>query len=100
MSRCEAMLLRRGRYVPCGIEPADLHHKLTRARGGLLLDAVGETHHVMRLCREHHDYAHSDERAYDGGLLIRGSVVSGTNGRPVYVGPDPYLLEHYGDHAR
>jgi len=84
----------RGRYVCCGAEDAHLHHKLTRARGGLLLDAVHETHHLMYLCAEHHAIAH-DQPAFENGLLIRGSVVSGPDG-PIYTGPDEYLTEHYG----
>lgn len=102
MSRCEAMVLMhsvsssRPMYVACGRLDADLHHKLTRARGGLLLDAVGETYHHMYLCRHHHGIAH-DQPAFENGLLIEGSVVSGIDGKPVYTGPDDYLNEHYGD---
>jgi hypothetical protein len=101
MSRCEAMVLmprteRLGpRYVACGRDGAQLHHKLTRARGGLLLDAVHETYHHMYLCAEHHAVAH-DAPAFDNGLLIRGSVVTGPNNTPVYTGPDEYLTAHYG----
>lgn len=101
-SRCEAMVLIKtgsrpdGTYWCCGKEDAELHHKLTRARGGLLLDAVHETYHQIYLCREHHDRAHDEGSAFDAGLLIRGSVVSGIDGRPIYTGPDEYLTEHYG----
>jgi len=106
MSRCEAMVRmtsppgsvqrHRGMYVCCGKEGAELHHKLTRARGGLILDEAGETYHHLYLCREHHAVAHDQGRAFDSGLLIRGSVVTGPDGRPVYTGPDEYLSEHYG----
>jgi len=104
MHRCEAMVSqqkRRGQnfeviFVPCGAERAELHHKLTRARGGLLLDKVGETYHHLYLCREHHDVAHDGYKAFQNGLLIRGSVISGPDGAPVYRGPDRYLLERYG----
>jgi hypothetical protein len=85
----------RERYVMCGKPDAQLHHKLTRARGGLLLDAVHETYHLMYLCAEHHAVAH-DAPAFDNGLLIRGSVITGPNDTPVYTGPDEYLTEHYG----
>jgi hypothetical protein len=81
--------------VCCGRPDAQLHHKLTRARGGLLLDAVHETYHHMYLCAEHHAVAH-DAPAFDNGLLIRGSVVTGPNNTPVYTGPDEYLTTHYG----
>ena len=101
MSRCEAMVLitsaprPKGLYHQCGKEPADLHHKLTRARGGLILDEAGETYHHLYLCREHHNIAHS-EPAFDNGLLVRGYVTTHVDGRPLYVGPDAYLTEHYG----
>ena len=85
----------RPRYHCCGSEGAHLHHKLTRARGGLLLDAVGETYHQMYLCPEHHAIAH-DAPAFDNGLLIRGYVMSGASGAPYYTGPDEYLTEKYG----
>jgi 5-methylcytosine-specific restriction endonuclease McrA len=94
MHRCEALLLQRGKYVPCGSTPADLHHKITRARGGEILDKAGEDYHLMRLCREHHDYAHDSDEAYDGGLLLRGYVFTGRSG-VVYIGPDDYLSGKY-----
>lgn len=87
-------------FVACGKEDADLHHKVTRARGGLLLDKVGETHHQMYLCREHHNMAHDTGTAFERGLLIHGYVITGTDGRPMYTGPDEYLTEHYGKAAR
>ena len=51
--RCEALVSQQSQgkryyrvmFVPCGKEGAELHHKLTRARGGLILDAVGESYH-------------------------------------------------------
>lgn len=93
--RCEALVLTRtGKYTPCGTEPADLHHKITRARGGEILDREGETYHQMRLCREHHDYAHDNDSAYEGGLLLRGYVFTGRMGA-VYIGPDDYLSGKY-----
>jgi len=81
-------------YIQCGREPAELHHKLTRARGGRILDEAGETYHHIYLCREHHDYAHKHV-GEDNGLMIRGSVQT-VMGVPVYAGPDEYLHEHYG----
>lgn len=102
MSRCEAMVLIKsptrpdGLYHACGKEPADLHHKLTRSRGGLILDEAGETHHHLYLCREHHAHAHDEGHGYANGLLIRGYVITHTDGRPMYIGPDEYLSERYG----
>jgi len=100
MSRCEAMVLleggRKSMYVMCGEEDAHLHHKLTRARGGLLLDDVGETYHHMYLCAAHHKFAHDEGTGYTNGLLIRGSVTTVLSW-PMYVGPDEYLSEHYGE---
>lgn len=99
--RCEAMVpmnsvsTNREMYVMCGRLDADLHHKLTRARGGLILDSVKETYHLMYLCREHHAVAHDEGKAFDRGLLIRGSVTTGPKGEPMYTGPDPYLTEMY-----
>jgi hypothetical protein len=100
-SRCEAMVWTKiGRYVCCGRENADLHHKITRARGGILLDIVHETYHQMYLCREHHNVAHDEGQAFENGLLIRGSVTTHLDGKPLYCGPDEYLTEHYGELAR
>lgn len=81
-------------WTRCGRLPTELHHLVTRARGGLLLDDVGETYHLMYLCHFHHKVAH-DHPAFETGLLIDGSVTSGPDG-PVYVGSDEYLTEHYG----
>jgi len=91
---CEAMVKINGRYHVCRNEPAHKHHRLTRARGGLILDEVGETYHQLWLCGEHHTYAHGNDHAYEAGLLLRGSVVS-VAGRPVYTGPDEYLSQKY-----
>lgn len=102
MSRCEAMVLIKGPtrpdgvYVMCGREHAHLHHKLTRGRGGLILDAVSETYHQMYLCAEHHQMAHDEGTAISTGLLIPGYVITGPDGQPLYTGPDQYLLAHYG----
>jgi hypothetical protein len=87
-------------FVPCGAENAELHHKITRARGGLILDDAGEDYHLIRLCREHHNVAHDTGSAFANGLLIHGYVITGVDGRPLYTGPDQYLTEHYGKAAR
>src|SRR5262245_20145173 len=94
MHRCEALVMIHDRYWPCGKEDAQLHHKLTRARGGLILDRAGETYHQMWLCVEHHAVAH-DAPAFDNGLLLRGFVKTGPRGEPIYSGPDEYLSEKY-----
>jgi len=104
--RCEAMVMvasesrPSGMFVPCGLEDADLHHKITRARGGLLLDAVGETYHHLYLCRPHHNVAHDEGQAFERGLLIKGSVTTWVDGKPLYTGPDEYLTEKYGELSR
>ena len=106
MHRCEALVSQQSAankahymkvvFVPCGKEDAELHHKLTRARGGHVLDKAGETYHHIWLCREHHNVAHDQGSAFQNGLLIAGSVITGPNGTPVYTGPDEYLSERYG----
>lgn len=108
MHRCDALVAQQKKharyfevmFVPCGTTDAELHHKLTRARGGLILDKAGETYHHLWLCREHHMLAHDEETAFASGLLIRGSVTTFTDGKPLYTGPDEYLTEKYGEDAR
>lgn len=82
-------------WTRCGVAPIEIHHRVTRARGGEILDAVGETYHLLALCRAHHSKAHDDDRAFDNGLLLAGSVIAGTSG-PNYSGPDKYLNRKYG----
>jgi len=95
MNRCEAMVCVGRAWARCGRAPADLHHRLTRARGGLILDAAGETYHHLRLCRQHHAVAHDKGSAFENGLLIDGYVITGPEGSPVYYGSDPYLGRLY-----
>ena len=93
---CEALLnVRPDVWTRCGTGPIEIHHRLTRARGGLILDEAGELYHLIALCRTHHDYAHKSAAATQVGLLLDGYVVS-DDGRPWYVGPDPYLRETWG----
>lgn len=92
---CEAMIDLERIWTRCGKRDIELHHRLTRARGGAVLDAVGETYHLMHLCHSCHMRAHDQHQAFDNGLLISGSMTSGLNG-PVYVGDDQYLLSQYG----
>ena len=66
---------------------------LTRSRGGRVLDEVGETYHLIRLCHKHH--AMSDGgAAYEAGLLIDGYAIT-EGGRVVYYGTDEYLSNKY-----
>lgn len=88
-------LPRTGRWTRCGRPYADLHHRITRARGGEILDAVGETYHLMFLCRHHHGYAHDQGSAFENGLLLDGYLTTGPSG-PIYTGSDPYLTQRYG----
>jgi hypothetical protein len=67
---------------------------LTRARGGAILDEVGETYHKINLCREHHAWSDGGQ-AYEAGLLIDGYVTK-ENGKVVYQGTNHYLRRHYG----
>lgn len=77
--------------IVCPRTSTDAHHRLTRARGGSLLDGHTD-YHILYLCREHHVYAHDSGQGYKEGLLLRGSVQM-KNGKPVYTGPDSYLTE-------
>ncbi len=95
MDSCEAMEMKNNRFVMCGKPNTEVHHMLTRSRGGRLLDRAGETYHLARLCHDHHMRIHSSGDGYEGGFLIRGSVTTGSDGKPVYVGPDEYLSKKY-----
>lgn len=92
---CEALILmgEYGRWTRCGMRPVEIHHMLTRARGGRILDTAGECYHLMALCHPHHMASDGGE-AYEGGLLIDG-YVRNENGRPVYYGTDEYLSKAY-----
>jgi hypothetical protein len=74
--------------------PIEVHHMLTRGRGGGVLDSFNETYHLIALCPDCHRRSDGGE-AYAGGLLIDGYVTTGSNGKPVYKGTDPYLSEKY-----
>jgi len=82
-------------FTRCGRTPVETHHRLTRGRGGADLDHVGESYHLMHLCRRCHMLAHDTASAFETGMLIEGSVVI-ENERPVYRGPDVYLSKTYG----
>jgi len=91
---CEAMVLVNGVWTRCWKSPVEIHHLLTRARGGNVLDEVGEIYHLIAICLQHHREADSGE-GYVGGLMIDGYVVW-KDQRPFYKGTDLYLKETYG----
>lgn len=93
--KCEAMLMlpRRQVWTRCWQSPTEVHHLLTRARGGTILDQVGESYHLIDLCPDCHRRADGGD-AYMGGLLIDGYVTT-DNGHVVYNGSDEYLSKKY-----
>jgi hypothetical protein len=80
-------------WTRCGKQNVEVHHGLTRARGGAILDEAGESLHLIVLCQEHHRAA-DGETAYEGDLLIDGWVEK-KGGRVVYHGTHPELKEKY-----
>lgn len=95
---CEAMIANAGVWSRCWQAPVEVHHLLTRARGGALLDRVGEDYHLIALCHWHHTQS-DGEQAYLTGLLISGTVSwHNREDRPLYTGPDEYLTAIYGEH--
>lgn len=90
---CEAMVNVRGIYARCWQGPVEVHHLLTRARGGNLLDEVGETYHLIALCPGCHRRSDGGD-AYMNGLLIDGYVNRDGN-RIYYTGSDSYLSQRY-----
>lgn len=93
--QCEAMILitRRNVYTRCWQSPIEVHHLLTRARGGAVLDQAGESYHLIALCPSCHAKADGAD-AYMGGLLIDGYAAT-ENGKVVYYGTDEYLSKKY-----
>ena len=93
---CEAVIEADNVRLRCGVgNSVEVHHMLTRSRGGNALDRAGETYHLLVLCREHHQLA-DGAAAYEGGLLIDGYASwDDTLDRPVYTGSDPYLSHTY-----
>lgn len=86
--RCEAMVRLPRTWTRCGRLGVDDHHMLTRARGGGVLDSVGETYHHLALCRGHHRMADDEHLIIDGYVWSDAGVVT-------YKGPDEYLSEKY-----
>jgi len=94
---CEAMVLVGAIYTRCWKSPVEVHHLLTRARGGHILDHVNEDYHLIHLCRQHHLDSDGGD-AYLGNLLIDGYVTwDKRRGCAVYKGTDLYLLAKYGE---
>lgn len=95
--RCEAYVqVGDGHPYRCPHMATDIHHLLTKGRGGENLDKVGETYHLIHLCRECHSTADGGE-AYKSGMLLEGRVVwDRFLSKPVYTGPDDYLRKTYG----
>ena len=95
--QCEAMVPVPGRsvFTRCWQIPIEIHHLLTRSRGGHILDQAEETYHLICLCPEHHHLS-DGESAYEGGLLIDGYVTTDVLGRPIYHGSDVELTMKYG----
>jgi hypothetical protein len=95
-ARCEAMVALPRTWARCGKGPVEVHHALTRARGGTLLDSVGETYHLIALCPPHHREV--DHHGHTSGLMIQGSVYR-DGLHLIYEGPDAYLRTTYGKGA-
>lgn len=97
--RCEAEIdhgWQKSLWSRCTNQASDVHHMLTKARGGENLDKVWETYHLIALCRNCHDRCMGSE-AYEGEMLIKGYVTwDRLARRPVYNGPDEYLSKKYG----
>lgn len=98
-NRCEIQVqVRLGTisWTRCFREGVEVHHLLTRSRGGDLLDSVGEDYHLVGACPQHHRAAHH-WGGRDAGLLIDGYVIrDSATGLIVYTGPDEYLIAKYG----
>lgn len=90
--RCEAMVALPRTWTRCGKAPVEDHHALTRARGGDLLDTVGEIYHHIALCPKHHRMV--DDAGHRSGLMIQGYAYL-DGGVIVYQGPDEYLSRTY-----
>lgn len=92
---CEAMVLVKDDvWTRCFKTPVEVHHRLTRARGGAILDELNETHHLIALCPVHHRLA-DGAQAYEMGLLIDGYFVR-DGAAHYYEGSDSYLRARYG----
>jgi hypothetical protein len=91
--RCEAFIQVGQTWTRCWKGPVEIHHALTKARGGRVLDAIGETYHLIALCPRCHRASDGGD-AYVRGLLIDGYVTTTPQG-PVYQGSDAFLKHKY-----
>lgn len=85
----------RGVWARCFRSPIEVHHRLTRARGGNLLDQLGEIYHLIALCTTHHREDADGGLAYQTGLLLDGRMYY-AGGTYWYEGSDSYLKDNYG----
>lgn len=80
----------------CVNAATEIHHRLTRSRGGKNLDRIGETYHLIHLCADCHRLI-AGRRSYENGMLLDGYVIwDSLEQWPVYSGTDTYLFHHYG----
>lgn len=86
-------------WTRCFREPIEVHHRLTRARGGGLLDELGEIYHLIALCHQHHRNDADGGLAYESGLLLDGRMYY-AGGVYWYEGSDAYLKDNYGKGVR
>lgn len=98
--RCEAFvtysLYGSNQTHRCTNAATEVHHLLTKARGGANLDKVGEDYHLIDLCSACHAASDGGD-AYVGKMLIEGDVQwDKIQNRPVYRGPNEYLKREYG----
>lgn len=78
----------------CGRDATEIHHMLTRARGGEQLDEF-TTYHLIHLCSECHRVAVGSQ-GYESGMLIDGYVTfDRLTGRLVYTGTDEFLSKYF-----
>lgn len=94
--RCEAFIEISGYPSRCHRQATEIHHLLTKGRGGRALDRVGEIYHLIHLCHECHLTSDGAD-AYKHGMLLEGDVIwDSFLSKPVYRGPDEYLKGKYG----
>lgn len=92
--RCEAIEeFVGGKVGRCFGKATEVHHMLTRSRGGKILDNYGETEHLIHLCGRHHRQAHGPDGRE---LMIDGYVTTGPDGKPQYTGTHQGLRDKYG----
>lgn len=82
------------RWIRCSEPATEVHHLLPKSRGGRILDEVGETAHLIHLCKTDHMQAHARKDA--DGMMIDGSVTWDKIQKQVrYHGTDPVLKKKY-----